>query len=288
VREVGPFMEQYHTGVFAYRILARDLLLWINDLFFDGERLYLARSIVNAGSLLIFNLVFLGLLRRYGVAPGLWLIAILLVDLLAGLTLSVRSNPYTLPSVMLIYAGILAIESGRMATAVVVAAIASFTHEISALIPAFAVLHAVFGPGGLRGRVGWLGALCAVWLAIYIGLRVMIPTEAAAGGLFHSVTMSLNFEIHAVVVVLFVSALFVGLFPREVCVRLAALGRRDLLLFAALVVPYGIYMFFVGLLAELRLFLQFMPALVLGALLVWGRAQGTADDGRAGSGPASG
>jgi hypothetical protein len=268
VREVDAFIAQYYNGVFAYRPLARDLLLWINDTVFAGERFYLSRAILNSASLVAFNFAFIALLRRHGVSPGLCLIAVLVLDLLAGLSLSVRSNPYTLPTLFLIYAGVLAVENGRMAWVLAITAIAGFTHEISALIPAFAVLHAIFGPGRLRGRILWLGAICGLWVAIYVGLRLLIASDAPAGGLYHNLTISRNIEIHALVVVLLVVALFLGFLPAVVRERLRALGRTDLVVFAALAVPYGIYMFFVGLLAELRLFLPFFPALVLACLLV--------------------
>jgi hypothetical protein len=283
------FRAQYYSGIFAYRVLGRELVLLLNRNLFAGSNLYASRAVLNLAALLCFNVVYLQLLRRFRVAPRDRLSSVFMVDALTLMSLSVNSNPYTVLSLALIYGAIYCAETGRPAGVLVTLVLGTLAHDANVLILVYWMLQTLFGRYDsrpeARRRLAWTGALTAGWLLTYGLLRVLVPraeaslfwqwiTGATSGVSIKAVLVSAaflfahsfagpraNFTAGAFVVVVFIGTLYGIFFTRDALVRARAWPHVPV--FLLLVVPYYLWLSLVALLVEVRLFLPFFPCLVM-------------------------
>lgn len=243
------FAARYAEGIFAYRILGREAVLWLNRVLFDGADLYAARAVLNTGALMAFNLVFLAVLRHFAVARRAE--CLLIVDAIVLMSLSVNANPYSVLSLALLYAAIWSIETDHPWLVLGLLVLGTLAHEASLFMLVYWV-----GRHGARRRA-WTGTLALAWLATYVGLRVWIDQPTQLYG--YLTGPAVNLSPKALVVVTLIGALYATFFnPR---------APRHLVAFVLVAVPYYAYLFVIATWWELRLFLPFLPALVLMAHL---------------------
>lgn len=249
------FAARYSEGIFAYRVLGREAVLGLNRVLFDGADLYAARAVLNTAALVAFNLVFLGLLRHFAVARRAE--CVLLVDALVLMSLSVNANPYTVLSLALLYAAIWSTETDRPWLVLGLLVVGTLAHENNLFILVYWGLRTLFRGPYDRRQLVWTGVLALAWLATYIGLRMVIEQPVQLYGYLTGPRVNLSPK--ALVAIGLIAA-FALTFLTPAAVRRAP---RHLIAFVLVALPYYAYLFVVATWWELRLFLPFVPALVL-------------------------
>lgn len=260
---VAGFTRQYGSGVYAYRPLARELLLWLNQTLFDGRNLYEARVLLNGMALLALNGALVVWTRRMGARWRDALVGVVLASALVGLSLYVRSNPYTVLVLAYIAVGLFFAERRWCVPMIVLAGLGPALHGMTAVaVVAFvARMHLLEGarrPELVATRAALLrtAPVVAVWVAGYVSLRAFIESDGVVGGVFDSVTTAANLGASPLLVAGFALGV-VGILAARAW-RAGRLWRPDLVAVCALAVPFAILMLFFGRLVELRLFLPFV------------------------------
>lgn len=262
---VAGFLKQYTSGVYAYRPLARELLLWLNQLLFDGKNLYEARVILNGAALWGMGVCFVLWLRSAGAQIRQALVGVVVLCGLVGLSLYVRSNPYTVLVLAYVALALLMAQRRWWLPMVALAAVGPPLHGMTAIaLVAFVLRFVLPGPGWTPslGRTTWLRTLPAIgaWAVSYVALRVFIDAEGIAGGMFDSVTTEANAGASPMLITAFALGV-VGVFVAQ-GFRGGRFWRPDLVATAALAAPFAALMFFFGRLVEVRLFLPFLVVAV--------------------------
>jgi hypothetical protein len=262
IHDLDDFASHFTRGIFSYRILATQLVLWLNDVLFDGRGLYHTRSLVIGMSTACFNFSILALLRRLRIRAELHLPMILLMDLIIGMTLYIRGSVYTVPALALIYVAVLCAELRAFRMLLLAVLLGALTHEISVLAVVYVVSKSYWSPREPRRDRGWAIACLFTWVAVYAGLRVAVPAEAGHV-VFHAFQLWSNLRVHALAGFGVTVLLFVVLIRADALREAARMGYAPMLAFTSVAIPYALFVLFFAKLDQMRIFVHFFPMLII-------------------------
>jgi hypothetical protein len=168
-----------------------------------------------------------------------------------------------MPSLFFIYAAICCYEYKRYWVLLIITILAALTHEVSAFIPFYILCKEIY-TRGLRYNPVYL--IVVVWLAIYAGLRLCIEAETEGYGFFNQIKLLNNLARKPVMLPFSILVFFVFL-SRPVLHMLRQERLVYLWWFILGAIPYYIYLFFVAMTEEFRLYIHFYPMIILVFLL---------------------
>ncbi|GEM_PF-5751210 len=271
VIDLTSFTNQFFNGIYAYRVLGRDLLIAINDLLFGGRSLFQSYVVLHIISLAAYSIAHLGLMRTFSVSHNRSLQSLLVSLLVIGASMDVIT-PYDAPFLALFALAVWAIETERFTAAVVLTIAATLTRETALLIPVYALARAIqlatgdFSPRGMWQlvrtavfRKPW--SILLAWLIPYVGLRVFIPSESF---LFNNIVLDIDANaVVNVIVILALSVLFLKPYRyTEMRKNLIATSSEYLAWVYLTIIPYGLFCAVFAYLGELRLFVPYFMILI--------------------------